>query len=339
MSDYTPVNDYSAKDALASGNPLKLIKGTDVDQEFDAIAVAIATKFDSADIASQGAAEAGSDNTSLMTPLRTQQWAGANSGIIGDLQALADPNADRIAFWDDSAGVGAFLAATPATGGIGISGTELVLDIDALTNVTPAAGDEIVVADASDGGNPKAVLISALDHDGFTNFVANEHVDHSTVSITAGTGLSGGGNLTTTRTLNLDISGLTAITIADIASSDGILIDDGGTMKRAAIQSLGTRVEASATQILAIDDGNKLFVNTGGTEHTFTVPPNTDVAFPIGTEIGFLCQSTGKIALAQGSGVTITSLNSNKDVKASGGGAYLVKTATDTWHLVGDLEA
>lgn len=46
MSDYTQVIDYSAKDALSSGDPNKKIKGSDVDQDFAAIATAIATKVD-----------------------------------------------------------------------------------------------------------------------------------------------------------------------------------------------------------------------------------------------------------------------------------------------------
>ena len=42
-----------------------------------------------------------------------------------------------------------------------------------------------------------------IDHDSTTNFVANEHIDHSGVSITAGTGLTGGGTIASTRTLNV----------------------------------------------------------------------------------------------------------------------------------------
>ena len=45
---------------------------------------------------------------------------------------------------------------------------------------------------------------SQVDHDATTNFVANEHIDHSSVSISAGDGLSGGGDITTTRTLSID---------------------------------------------------------------------------------------------------------------------------------------
>lgn len=44
MSDYTQVHDYSAKDSLASGDPNKIVKGADVDDDLGAIATAIATK-------------------------------------------------------------------------------------------------------------------------------------------------------------------------------------------------------------------------------------------------------------------------------------------------------
>ena len=49
---------------------------------------------------------------------------------------------------------------------------------------------------------------SVVNHDALTNFVANEHIDHSSVSITVGTGLSGGGDLTTSRTITLSHLGL-----------------------------------------------------------------------------------------------------------------------------------
>ena len=50
MADYTVTTDFSTKDALASGDPEKLIIGSDVDTEFDAIAVAIASKPDQGEV-------------------------------------------------------------------------------------------------------------------------------------------------------------------------------------------------------------------------------------------------------------------------------------------------
>jgi len=48
MSDYTQITDFSVKDALPSGDPEKIILGSDVDAELDAIATAIASKSDTA---------------------------------------------------------------------------------------------------------------------------------------------------------------------------------------------------------------------------------------------------------------------------------------------------
>jgi hypothetical protein len=48
MSDYTKLTAYDTKDSLTTGDPLKRIKGTELDDEFDAISTAIATKSNSA---------------------------------------------------------------------------------------------------------------------------------------------------------------------------------------------------------------------------------------------------------------------------------------------------
>ena len=46
MSNYTKLTSYDTKDNLTTGDPLKRVKGTELDDEFDAIATAIATKAD-----------------------------------------------------------------------------------------------------------------------------------------------------------------------------------------------------------------------------------------------------------------------------------------------------
>jgi len=48
MSNYTKATDFAAKDGLASGNPSKLIKGTEFDTEFNNIQIANNTKADKA---------------------------------------------------------------------------------------------------------------------------------------------------------------------------------------------------------------------------------------------------------------------------------------------------
>ena len=57
----------------------------------------------------------------------------------------------------------------------------------------------------NDAGNAITfdVLPGGVNHNLLLNYVANQHIDHSTVSISAGTGLTGGGDITTSRTISM----------------------------------------------------------------------------------------------------------------------------------------
>ena len=46
MTDYTKATNFASKDSLSSGNSLKIVKGTEIDTEFNSIATAISTKAD-----------------------------------------------------------------------------------------------------------------------------------------------------------------------------------------------------------------------------------------------------------------------------------------------------
>ena len=85
--------------------------------------------------------------------------------------------------------------------------------------------------------------------------------------------------------------------------------------------------------------GNPLVTASNSSPQTYTVPPNSSVAFPIGTQIDLMQQGAGKVTLAQGSGVTIHSKAGNLSISAQYVGVSLIKTATDTWTLLGDLIA
>jgi len=46
MTDYTKITDFASKDSLNSGNPAKIIKGTEIDAEFESLQTHIETKSD-----------------------------------------------------------------------------------------------------------------------------------------------------------------------------------------------------------------------------------------------------------------------------------------------------
>lgn len=174
MTNYSKNVDYAAKDALAHLDPNKLILGTALDAEFLEIQTVFPTKFEASDIASQAQAEAAASNAVLMTPLRVLNWANFNAGAVADIQALTDPNANRLLAWNDTNNAVEWL--------------------------------------------PYVSVSGSIDHDLLLNWVANKHIDHSTVSISAGVGLSGGGTIAATRTLTLDINGLVTDAAIDTAA-------------------------------------------------------------------------------------------------------------------------
>ena len=46
MANYTKTTNFAAKDALTTGDPAKIVRGTEINTEFDNIATAVATKQD-----------------------------------------------------------------------------------------------------------------------------------------------------------------------------------------------------------------------------------------------------------------------------------------------------
>jgi hypothetical protein len=48
MSNYSKTTNFAVKDTLASGNPAKIIKGSEIDAEFTNIQTAVATKANTA---------------------------------------------------------------------------------------------------------------------------------------------------------------------------------------------------------------------------------------------------------------------------------------------------
>jgi len=56
LSNYTKTTNFATKDNLSPGNPLKIVKGTEIDTEYNNIATAVATKTDNASAAITGGA-------------------------------------------------------------------------------------------------------------------------------------------------------------------------------------------------------------------------------------------------------------------------------------------
>lgn len=94
---------------------------------------------------------------------------------------------------------------------------------------------------------------------------------------------------------------------------------------------------ASYTLVLA-DAALKLVEISNAGAVTLTVPTNASVAFPVGCQINILQTGAGQITIAGAGGVTVNGTPGLK-LRAQWSGATLIKRATDTWVLIGDLAA
>lgn len=120
-----------------------------------------------------------------------------------------------------------------------------------------------------------------ITHDNLNGFVGNEHIDHSGVNINtnADSGLTGGGDITTSRTLSININGTTAETT--VAGNDEILIYDitaGALRKMTRDNFVGTPGASS---------GDISETSFGGANNQSTPANVTGFAFANGTVRSF----------------------------------------------------
>ena len=101
-----------------------------------------------------------------------------------------------------------------ASMGLSINGTDIITD---------AAGDSTLSNIDNLDATTVSTIEAAVNHDNLSGFVSNEHIDHTSVTLTAGTGLSGGGDISANRTFNVD-GVLADLDTLGAASSDGEFI-------------------------------------------------------------------------------------------------------------------
>ena len=142
MANYVKATDFASKDALVTGNPLKIIKGTEINTEFNAIQTAIATKADLASPAFTGNATA------------TTQTFGNNSSRIATtafvqeaLQALHPVGSIYIAVISTNPGTlfgfGTWVAFATGRTLIGINPADTIMDT---AEETGGSKDAVVVS-------------------------------------------------------------------------------------------------------------------------------------------------------------------------------------------------
>jgi hypothetical protein len=103
---------------------------------------------------------------------------------------------------------------------------------------------------------------------------------------------------------------------------------------------LGTpNAQTGTTYTFILTDSATLVTFANASPITATIPANSSVAFPIGTQINILQIDAGQITVAASGGVTLRSEASRVKTRAAYAMATIVKLGTNEWVIVGNVVA
>ena len=198
MSSYTKATNFASKDALASGNPLKIVKGTEIDSEFNAIATAINSKIEGYNAVLTGTPTAPTPSVSTYT---TQL---ASTAFVHDVLPKG-----VIMLWSGS-------TASIPFGWALCNGSSSTPDLR--DRFVVGAGSTYAVA--ATGGTADAVVVSHI-HTATSTVTDPGHV-HNSIGAIGGssTGLSA---TDTDNSLNIPTSSsVTGVTVATTVATTGV---------------------------------------------------------------------------------------------------------------------
>lgn len=182
MTNYVKSTNFATKDNLASGDPLKIVKGTEINTEFDNIAVAVATKADVASPTFTG-------TTTIATLALTNDLAVTDGGTGASTATDARTNlsaAKSGANSDITSITGLTTALTVAQGGTGaatLTANNVVLGngTSAVQFVAPSTAGNVLVSNGttwtsgtgtSVNGQTGTIVTTTLDNIGSMAVVA-----------------------------------------------------------------------------------------------------------------------------------------------------------------------
>jgi hypothetical protein len=152
----------------------------------------------------------------------------------------------------------------------------------------------------------------------------------------------GGSNLILDNESNLTyVPELKIATASNDDTLNKVLVWDDTTSMKAKWRNLSTINFSPQTSswTLIIDDAGKVVDINSASNEQLTVPAESSVNFPVGTQIVVIRSGTGDLTIIPDTGVTISSAQGYLSLNWQYSAATLLKTGSDTWYAFGDLKA
>jgi len=141
-------------------------------------------------------------------------------------------------------------------------------------------------------------------------------------------------SVTETGDVTISDTGVTSIASGVIVNAD---VSDSAAIDLNKLADVSTNAQ-TASYTLVLADKNKIVEMGVGSANNLTVPLNASVAFPVGSQINILQTGSGQTTIVAAGGVTINASPGLK-MRTQWSYATLIKRATNTWVLVGDISA
>jgi hypothetical protein len=100
---------------------------------------------------------------------------------------------------------------------------------------------------------------------------------------------------------------------------------------------ISSNAQTGTSYTLVLADATKFVEMNNSSANTVTVPPNSSVAFPVGSRIDIVQTGSGQTTIQAGVGVTVNSFDSGTKLSGQWAGASLIKRAENTWVLIGNI--
>jgi hypothetical protein len=217
--------------------------------------------------------------------------------------------------------------------------------LDTNTYITSLALDQLTDVNAATPFNDQVLAWQSSTSEWVNKtFSASVETLDSVGDVSAATPSSGetlqwnGSAWVSSTIVNANVNASAAITYSKLSLNNSIESTDlkDGPAKAGFRSTLNAQTGTSYT--LQLTDLAKLVTLDNAAAITLTVPLESSVAFAIGDRIDLLQKGTGQVTVVGAGGVTVNSTPGLK-LRARWSSATLIKLDTNTWVLIGDLQA
>ena len=131
---------------------------------------------------------------------------------------------------------------------------------------------------------------------------------------------------------------LAPLAVSDL-NADSVIFADGTVQTKAGVPSLTEFTEKTASYTLdTLDHQDNIVEMNSGSATTFTIPTNATLAWPVGASMDIFQTGAGQVTIEGAAGVTVNYTPGNK-LRTQWSSATILKRATDSWVIYGDLTA